>query len=102
MPQRTDFPFEDLLRDVTDGDLIGYDRPNDVVEDPELTLARKRELLAYWASDIHAIPNFPALRSLGFGRTVTIDDIQAALRKLDEMVPPRVRQSARGFGVSGL
>jgi hypothetical protein len=102
MEQRPDFPFEDFLGEITDGDLIGYARPRDVVEDPELSLARKRELLAYWASDIHAIPNFPALRSLSFGSTVTIDDIQAALRKLDELAPPMVRPSVRGFGVPGI
>jgi len=101
MAQRTDFPFEDFLSEVTDGDLVGYHRPSDVVEDPELTLARKRELLAYWASDIHAIPNFPALRSLNFGRTANIDDIQAALRRLDELVPPGALPSVTGFGVPG-
>jgi len=101
MVEQPDFPFEDFLGDVTDGDLIGYDRPSDVVEDPELTLARKRELLAYWASDIHAIANFPALRSLSFGRTANIDDIQAALRRLDEMVPPGALRSVTGFGVAG-
>ena len=68
-----DFPFEDFLGEVTDGDLIDYDRPSDVVADPELTLARKRELLAYWASDIHAVTNFPALRTLSFGKTASID-----------------------------
>ena len=101
MAQPTDFPFEDFLGEVTDGDLIGYDRPSDVVDDPELTLARKRELLAYWASDIHAIPNFPALRSLSFGKTANIDDIQAALRRLDEMVPPGALPTVTGFGVPG-
>src|SRR3569833_2812147 len=101
MTKRTDFPFEDYLSQVTDGDLIGYDRPSDVVEDPELTIARKRELLAYWASDIHAIPNVPALRSLSFGKTANIDDIQAALRRLDEMVPPVALRSVTGFGVPG-
>ena len=101
MAQSTDFPFEDFLSEVTDGDLIGYDRPSEVVEDPELTIARKRELLAYWASDIHAVANCPALRSLSFGRTANIDDIQAALRRLDEMVPPGALPSVTGFGVPG-
>ena len=27
-----DFPFEDFLGEVTDGDLIDYDRPSDVVD----------------------------------------------------------------------
>lgn len=101
MAQRPDFHFEEYLGEVTDGDLIGYDRPRDIVTDPELTLARKRELLAYWASDIHAIPNFPTLRSLSFGRTANIDDIQAALKRLDEMLPPGALPSVTGFGVPG-
>src|SRR3569833_2580778 len=99
MVQRTEFPFEDFLGEVTDGDLIGYDRPSDVVEDPELTLARKRELLAHWASDIHAIPNCPALRSLNFGRTANIDDIQAARRRRGGRGPPGALPSVAGFGV---
>src|SRR3569832_1568451 len=101
MTQRTGFPYEDNQSEVPDGDLVGYDRPSDVVDDSDLTLARKRELLAYWASDILAIPNFPALRSLSFGKTANIDDIQAALRRLDEMVPPGVLPSVTGLGVPG-
>jgi hypothetical protein len=45
-----------------------------------------RATLAYWASDIHAVSGAPPLRSLPYGRTATIDDIQAALCDLDEMV----------------
>lgn len=71
---------------VSDSDLIGFDRPGDIVRDPVLTLARKRQLLAYWASDIHAVPGVPALRCYAFGPSVPIDDIQAALCELDEMV----------------
>ena len=96
-----DFPFEDFLGEVTDGDLIDYDRPSDVVADPELTLARKRELLAYWASDIHAVTNFPALRSLSFGKTASIDDIQAALQRLGDMAPAGIFPSVSGFEVPG-
>lgn len=71
---------------VTDSDLIGFWKPNEIVHDPMLTLARKRQLLAYWASDIHAVAGAPALRSYAHGPTVTIDEIQAALCKLDTMV----------------
>jgi len=79
-------PFDIEDRFVSDSDLIGFNRPRDIVRDPVLTLARKRQLLAYWASDIHAIPGAPALRSYAFGPAVSIDDIQCALRDLDEMV----------------
>lgn len=98
MKQRQD-DFDD---DVRDDHLIGYARPSEVTEDPELTLFRKRQLLAHWASDIHAVENFPALRTLKTGVTAHIDEIKASLLKLDEMVPPTVRPSVRGFGVPGL
>lgn len=71
---------------VSDSDLIGYFTPSEIVDDPMLTLARKRQLLAYWASDIHAVRNAPSLRSYAFGSAVPIDDIQAALVALDTMV----------------
>jgi hypothetical protein len=80
------FDLDDAF--VSDSDLIGFRRPRDIVEDPLLTLARKRQLLAYWASDIHAVAGAPALRCYAFGPTVPIDDIQAALCALDEMVDP--------------
>ena len=73
---------------VSDSDLIGYFRPSEIVNDPLLTLARKRQLLAYWASDIHAVRGAPALRSYASGPAVSIDDIQAALVELDTMVDP--------------
>lgn len=71
---------------VCDSDLMGYEAPHDIVEDPLLTVARKRQLLAYWASDIHAVPGAPAFRSYLMGPAVTIDQIQSALIALDEMV----------------
>lgn len=86
----TDHTLSDLYADafVSDSDLIGFWRPRDIVRDPVLTLARKRQLLAYWASDIHAVTGQPALRSCAHGPTVLIDDIQAALCELDTMVDP--------------
>ena len=77
-----DEPFEDF--EVTDSDLVGYFHPREIVSDPELTMDRKRELLAHWASDIHAVAGAPALRCAA-GVTVSIDDLYAALRSLDEM-----------------
>ncbi|HVX80462.1 MAG TPA: hypothetical protein VHB23_03725 [Devosiaceae bacterium] len=77
--------FDDV---VTDSDLAGYSRPEEVASDPALTLERKRALLAHWASDIHALPNFPSLRSLARGVTVEVDEILEALRSLDTRVDP--------------
>jgi hypothetical protein len=71
---------------VTDSDLAGFFKPSEIVHDPMLTLSRKRQLLAFWASDIHAVAGAPALRSYAHGPTVSIDDIQSALCELDGMV----------------
>jgi hypothetical protein len=92
------FDLGDAL--VSDSDLIGFNRPRDIVEDPVLTLARKRQLLAYWASDVHAVAGAPALRAYAFGPAVTIDDIQAALCALDEMVDLPAIRSHSGTGAA--
>lgn len=87
---RTNLAFERLDDEfdafVSDSDLIGYFKPSEIVHDPVLTLARKRQLLAYWGSDVHAVRGAPALRSYASGPAVLIDDIQAALVELDTMV----------------
>ena len=85
---------------VSDSDLIGFHAPRDIVHDPVLTLGRKRQLLAYWASDIHAVPSFPSLRSRAHGSTVSIDEIMAALRELDEMVDIAAIRTSAGSGVA--
>lgn len=77
-------PFD--LDDVTDGDLISYFRARDILEDPHLTVGRKRALLAYWASDIHAVAGAPALRAYAGGVSVTIDELLDALKALDTQV----------------
>lgn len=89
----TSIDFEDLDM-VTDRDLIGYHHPRAIVADPELSPSRKRELLAHWASDIHAVAGTPALRCV-YGAIASIDDIFAALRKLDEFVDSGATQSGR-------
>lgn len=85
-----DLDFNDPADDVTDGDLIGYSRPRDIVDDLGLPVSRRRALLAYWASDIHAVTGAPALRSYAFGVAVPIDDIFEALKALDDQydLPP--------------
>lgn len=85
---RTNIDLALDLDEVTDGDLRGYFRPRDIADDPTLPLSRRRELLAYWASDIHAVAGSPALRAITAGPTVSIDDIMDALKSLDGRFDP--------------
>ena len=71
--------------EVSDGDLAGYDRGKDVLDDPSLSPSRKRALLAFWASDIHAVAGAPGLRRVR-GTTVSIDSLLDALCQLDAEV----------------
>ena len=57
--------------------------PEGVLRNPGLTVAEKREVLARWASDAHAVEDAPALRRLDNGTTVSVDDILRALKALD-------------------
>ena len=60
-----------------------YTGPDDVVGDPNLTLADKRALLASWVSDARAVENAPTLRRLDSGALVEVDAVLDALRLLD-------------------
>ena len=55
-----------------------------MVGDPRLTRAEKREILASWASDVHAVADAPALRQLDNAAVVRVDDVLRALKSLDE------------------
>jgi hypothetical protein len=55
----------------------------DVLKDRQLTLDDKRAILASWASDAHAVADMPALRRIGDGKVVTVDDILDALKSID-------------------
>ena len=63
--------------------------------DPERRLGsipsvmERRELVAHWMSDIHAVPDHPALRRIHDGTLFHIDDLMDALRSLDETAEPR-------------
>jgi hypothetical protein len=59
--------------------------PRDIVRNPNMAVQEKRSLLASWASDARAVPNHPALRQLDKGGLVTIDDVLAALKALDDI-----------------
>jgi len=60
-----------------------FAHPNDVVNDPDLTLSEKRAILASWASDACAVEAAPALRRPPGSNPVAFDDIMDALRALD-------------------
>jgi hypothetical protein len=62
-----------------------FAHPNDVVNDPDLTLNEKRTILASWASDACAIEAVPSLRRLpGAKRPVPFDEVMEALQALDK------------------
>jgi hypothetical protein len=96
-PWQSPSPDED--DDVTDSDLVGYWRAADILNDPALSPSRKKALLAYWASDVHAVAGAPSLRSAR-GVTVTVDSLFEAMATLDREIdqaamPPRPAGSSR-------
>jgi hypothetical protein len=82
-----------------------YTHPSDVTNDPKLTTAEKRAVLASWISDARAVENAPSLRQLDSGAVVEVDDIGQALVSLDELAPngrvasKRLQSSDRGRSV---
>jgi len=67
------------------GEMQVWADPNRVLNDPAMTPAQKRALLASWASDARAVPNYPSLRQLESGAFVTIDAVLDALKRLDSL-----------------
>jgi hypothetical protein len=82
-----------------------FDRPNDILTHPNLSISEKRAILASWASDASAIASCPALRApSGLKAPVSIDEILEALCELDggPRNPPggkpiRLRSTARAL-----
>src|SRR5271165_6127295 len=62
---------------------LALQHPNEVLEQPALTDAEKRAILAHWASDAHTVENAPWLRQLGSGARVPVSEVLRALRRLD-------------------
>ncbi len=60
-----------------------FESPLQVLNDPDMTLAEKRAVLASWASDACAVEASPELREPTPGMTVKFDEIMEALRRLD-------------------
>ena len=63
---------------------VGFSHPRDVLKDPGLNLAEKREVLASWASDASSVRDEPSLRwLLGTPEPVPLADVREALTRLD-------------------
>jgi hypothetical protein len=72
---------EDLLHPA-----VLFARPQEVVDDLDLTFDEKRAILSSWASDSCAVEAAPALRRPPeSGRSVSIDEILDALCALDRL-----------------
>ncbi|GLK68208.1 hypothetical protein [Hansschlegelia plantiphila] len=74
-----------------DGFIHLFCHPEEVLAQRGMTVDQKRELLASWASDLHAVEGAPAMRQLESGAIVRLDDVLAALRALDPAAPPAPR-----------
>ena len=71
---------------ITRADFVGYYHPREIIADPELTVARKRALLARWLSDANSVSGAPEIRRSAAGVTTTVGELRTGLAKLDEMV----------------
>jgi hypothetical protein len=99
--------FDDIIRselepaESLDCVVKGFAHPDEVVSDLRLTHTEKRETLAFWASDVHAVPGAPALRQLDGGAVVHIDDVLQALSSLNEGADeaPQLSRSPASFGI---
>lgn len=87
--------FDPALRQILHP-AAAFDHPNDVVDDPDLTLEEKRAILSSWASDACGVESQPALRQApGSTRVVGFDEVVAALQSLDRKARPRGKPADR-------
>jgi len=69
-----------------------YDSPDDVLTDVRLSTDEKRVILSSWASDMYVVESHPALRQVpGIPHQLHLDDIPAALKRLDDDNDPPPR-----------
>lgn len=62
---------------------VGFHNPDDVVKDPDLSLAEKQAILSSWSSDACAVEGRPDLRwMLGTPEPIRLDEVLDALRRL--------------------
>jgi hypothetical protein len=63
---------------------VGFTIPDDVLKDPHLRPAEKREILASWASDASAVQDDPTQRwLLGTPEPVPFTEVRDALLRLE-------------------
>ncbi len=63
---------------------IGFQSPDDVLKDPDLTDEEKRAILSSWASDACAVVDQPHLRwLLGTPEPAPLFEVRDALARLD-------------------
>lgn len=69
-----------------------YDTPDDVVNDVKLSTDEKRVILSSWASDMYVVESQPTLREIpGLSHRLRLDEILAALKRLDDEIDPPPR-----------
>lgn len=68
-----------------DHELLSVSHPDEILDRDGMSVAAKRAILAAWASDAHAVEGAPALRQLESGAVIRVDDVLAALRRLDRL-----------------
>jgi hypothetical protein len=89
---------------VSVGLSLTFSHPDAVLAARDLTREDKRAYLAWWASDVWAVESAPALRYCPGqpGRHVPLDEILAALRRLDaEEVRSAFAQTRRPMPIAG-
>ena len=64
--------------------ILNLHHPSEVLAHPGLTAEERREILAGWASDVHAVEDAPWLRQLENGARIPIEEILRALSRLDD------------------
>jgi hypothetical protein len=78
---------------------VGFCRPHDVLKDPHLTIADKREILCSWASDASSVQDEPALRwLLGTPEPVPLLEVREALLRLDSWLATGSGGIGRAWG----
>ncbi len=89
------------LSDISDPELnsllhpaSAFDRPEDVVRDPDLTTEEKRAILSSWASDACSVESQPGVPP-GAKHPVSFDEIVDALRSLDSEPLPKWKRVIR-------
>lgn len=69
-----------------------YNSPDDVLNDVRLSTDEKRVILSSWASDMYGVESRPTLREEpGIPHRLCLDDILAALKRLDDENDPPPR-----------